>query len=135
MEKKTSTNTNIITKIFGEGKQKTVNLLILLSCYIIAIFVLILLNINSQSTLDSISAAPKAMEAELVIINSPLFLGIIVIEVNLIALPLFGVWLLLQHTAFKKITYNNKTVKIIRNIDIILIIVLFLVLVIQAARY
>ncbi len=134
MHKKTETNTSTITKVFGKTEQKTTNLWILFLCYILAFFALILFKINSQPTSNSISDASKALEIKFTLFASPFFISELAVLTSLIAFPLFGVWILLQHTVFKKLNYNAKTIKYTRCIIILLMIILVLFLVIQATK-
>lgn len=123
----------------SEDQAKTIktkfNLLVLASCYVLATFTYIFITELFPQQPTATNGAPTGTVIMLNMIVTPIALFEIIVLLSAIALPLFGLWLLLQKFIFKKSPYTEQNFHKIRKIFIIFCILLLLILVIQATQY
>ncbi len=117
----------------NQNLRQKISLITLADCYILATFVYIFITglFSGKHQPNNIPTGTKAMLGAL---TAPTALFEVAILLSIIALPLFGVWLLLRKFIFKK-PYTEQAFRKIRNISIIFCILLLLILIIQAAQY
>lgn len=125
-EQQSTNNINIKSKI---------NSLIFIGCYVIATFSFILISELMKASSSSTTTGLEHMNGLLLPMLGAMALAEVITYISFIALPIFGVWLLLQKFVFKNFPYTDQSYRKIRKVLIIFSTLLLVTLIIQAAQY